>query len=198
MLHQGGFLTNYELKGAPLKIHVYPAPVLSKVAVPVTQFDSQLEELCRNMLFTMYNAPGIGLAAPQVGISQRIFVMDIDFEREEVTLADETTEYRYSDFNPKIFINPVIKLIEGEILYEEGCLSVPGYYEEVKRIERIQVDYQDLTGAKHSMDADGLLSVCIQHENDHLDGVVFIDRLSSLKRDLIKKKIMKEKKRKQL
>ncbi len=198
MSQPGNFLDNYEPSGAALKIHVYPAPILSKVATPVTEFDSKLEALCKDMLYTMYKAPGIGLAAPQVGNSLRIFVMDIDYDREEITMADGSIEYRLSGFKPQIFINPIIRPIEGEILYEEGCLSVPGYYEEVKRVEKIQVEYQDLKGNTHTLDADGLLSVCIQHENDHLDGVVFIDRLSFLKRDLIKKKIMKEKKRKQL
>ncbi len=189
------FLENYELRGENLKIFTYPAPVLKKVAEPVIEFNEELKELCQNMLYTMYLAPGIGLAAPQVGVSKRIFVMDIDFQREEITKANEEKDYRLSHFKPRIFINPILRDGEGEILYEEGCLSVPGIYEEVKRSEHIFVDYQCVDGHHHTLEANGILSVCIQHENDHLDGIVFLERLSLLKRNLIIKKFLKKKKR---
>lgn len=190
-------LKDYQPTGQRLPIYKYPSAVLSKKALAVESFDDELHELCVNLLFTMYNAPGIGLAAPQVGVSKRLFVMDIDFDREEITKADGSVDFKLSNFNPQIFINPVIKPLEGEILYEEGCLSLPGQYEEVKRVKKIQVDYQDINGNHHSLEADDLLSVCIQHETDHLEGIVFIDRLSFLKKDLIRKKILKEQKRKQ-
>ncbi len=182
---------NYNLTGNKLEIFTYPAPILKKVAKPVTEFNEELKKLCTDMLFTMYHAPGIGLAAPQIGESLRIFVMDIDFKREEVTRADGTKDFELSEFNPRIFINPVIEKVEGEILYEEGCLSVPGVYEEVKRTEKINVHYQDVQGNKHTIEADGLLSVCIQHENDHLEGIVFLERLSTLKRNFLTKRFLK-------
>lgn len=187
------FLEKYELSGEKLKIFTYPAPVLKEIAKPIEVFDAELEKLCKDMLYTMYLAPGIGLAAPQVGKSIRLFVMDLDYKREEVKNADGKTEFRLSDFNPKIFINPVIEKLSGEITYEEGCLSVPGIYEDVKRVEVIRLTYQDLKGNKHSLEVDGLTSVCIQHENDHLDGVVFLERLSTLKRNFLTKKYLKNK-----
>ncbi len=190
------FLENYKLEGEKLPIFTYPAPILKKVAVPVTEFNDELKTLVKNMLFTMYHAPGIGLAAPQVGVSLRFFVLDIWFERDKVTLADGSEEYRLSDFQPMVFINPVFKNKTGEIIHEEGCLSVPGVYEDVKRAEFVTVEYQDMDGKHHSLDADELLSVCLQHENDHLDGIVFIDRLSFLKKQLIEKKFLKKQKKK--
>ncbi len=190
------FLENYELVGTKLPISVYPAPVLKKVAEPVTEFNDELRALIKDMFFTMYHAPGIGLAAPQVGVSKRFFVLDIWFEREKVTLPDGSTENRYFDFKPMVFINPVFKNQTGEIINEEGCLSVPGVYEDVKRAEFVTVDYQDMYGNHHSLDADELLSVCLQHENDHLNGIVFIERLSFLKKQLIEKKFLKKQKKK--
>lgn len=186
-------LDNYELKGDQLPIVKYPEPVLSKVAAPVTDFSPKLKQLVKDMLFTMYHAPGIGLAAPQVGESLRLFVLDVDYDREEITSASGEEEYRLSGFNPKVFINPVITGTSGTTTYEEGCLSVPGVYEEVKRYKEIHVKYQDLDGNFHEMTADDLLAICIQHENDHLDGIVFIERLSNLKKNFYKKKLIKEK-----
>lgn len=185
------FLKDYTLEGEKLEIFTYPAPVLKKVAAPITEFDDSLKKLAKDMLYTMYHAPGIGLAAPQIGISDRMFVMDIDFDRQEVTRADGTKDYELSNFNPRIFINPKIEKTAGDIVYEEGCLSVPGIYEEVKRAEAIKVTYQDLDGNEHVLEADGLLSICIQHENDHLDGIVFLERLSTLKRNFLTKRYMK-------
>jgi peptide deformylase len=143
----------------------------------------------------MYHAPGIGLAAPQVGVGQRIFVMDIDYDREEIIQADGEAEYKYENLVPRIIINPKFENQEGEILYEEGCLSVPGVYEQVKRAEKLTLHYQDVKGEKQSLDAEGLLSVCLQHENDHLDGIVFIERLSMIKKNLLMKKFLKTKKK---
>lgn len=183
---------NYKLEGEALSIHVYPDPVLTKIAKEVTTFDEELKTLCKNMLFTMYHAPGIGLAAPQIGLSKRIFVIDIDYDRDET--AEDSGEYELSNFEPKIFINPIIKEKNGEIIYQEGCLSLPGVFEDVKRFEHVIIDYQDTDGTKHEMDATELLSICIQHENDHLDGIVFLDRLSILKKNFFKKKLTKAKK----
>ncbi|MBC7713314.1 MAG: peptide deformylase [Rhizobacter sp.] len=190
------FLENYELVGTKLPISVFPAPILKKVAAPVTEFNDELRSLIKDMFYTMYHAPGIGLAAPQVGVSLRLFVMDIWFEREKVTLPDGSTEYRYFDFKPMVVINPVFKEKSGEIVHEEGCLSVPGVYEDVKRAEFVTLEYQDMHGNHHTLEADELLSVCLQHENDHLDGIVFIERLSFLKKQLIEKKFLKKHKKK--
>lgn len=188
-------IANYHLEGEKLPIFTYPDPVLSKKALAVTEFTPDLEKLVKDMLFTMYHAPGIGLAAPQIGLSQRIFVLDVDYDRETVTNADGKDDIRLSNFNPMVFINPVITGTSGTATFEEGCLSVPGVYEEVKRYKSIHVKFQDLKGDFHEIEADDLLSICIQHENDHLDGVVFIERLSNLKKNFYKKKMLKEKAR---
>lgn len=181
------------LKGEQLEIVTYPDPVLSKRAEDVTAFTPELEKLVEDMLFTMYHAPGIGLAAPQVGKSIRLFVLDVDYDRETITNASGEEEVRLSGFNPMVFINPVIKGADEMTTFEEGCLSLPGVYEEVKRHKAIHVRYQDLKGNLHELDADDMLSICIQHENDHLEGVVFIERLSNLKKNFYKKKLAKEK-----
>ena len=186
-------LEKYELKGELLPIVTYPEPVLSKVAKPVTDFNKDLEHLVKDMLFTMYHAPGIGLAAPQVGESIRLFVLDVDYDRETITNSAGKEEVRLSGFRPMVFINPVITGTSGTTTYEEGCLSVPGVYEEVKRHKTIHVKYQDLRGNFHELEADDMLAICLQHENDHLDGVVFIERLSNLKKNFYKKKMLKEK-----
>lgn len=185
---------NYKYEGKELEIVTYPDPVLTKVAEEVKpeEFNDDLKELCKNMLYTMYNAPGIGLAAPQIGLSKRIFVVDVDYDREET--AEGSGEYTLSNFTPRIFINPKFKLKEGDITYQEGCLSLPGVYEDVKRYEHIVVEYQNTNGEVHEIEAHELLSICIQHENDHLDGIVFIDRLSNLKKNFFKKKLIKQKK----
>lgn len=186
---------SYEPSGEMLPIFTYPDPILSKVARPVTVFDETLKKLCLDMLYTMYKAPGIGLAAPQIGKSIRLFVMDTDYDREKIMLPNGDEEMRLSNFNPIILINPIIKDKQGEILYEEGCLSVPGIFEEVKRANDIIVDYQNTNGEHLTLNATELLAVCVQHENDHLDGVVFIERLSLMKKNLLKKKAIKNKKR---
>lgn len=185
---------DYQLEGERLKVLTYPSPVLKKVAAPVTLFNQELRQLAKDMLFTMYHAPGIGLAAPQVGQSIRMFVLDIDFEREKILSSEGNTEWQFSNFNPRVFINPVFKQKTGEILYEEGCLSVPGVYEDVKRAEHVVVEYQDLDGNKCSLEANETLAVCLQHENDHLEGIIFLERLSLLKRQFLTKKFLKAKK----
>ncbi len=179
--------SNYNISGEKLNIITYPSSSLSKVAEEVEIFDAKLNELCQNMLCTMYYAPGIGLAAPQVGINKRIFVIDVDFKIDE----NDDGVTSYSNLNPRIFINPIIKNKTGEIESEEGCLSLPGLYEKVKRSQGITVDYFDPLGKQHQLEATELLSICIQHENDHLDGKVFLDRLSLIKKNLLRKKFIK-------
>jgi peptide deformylase len=182
-----------EPQGQKLTIYTYPEPVLSQKALEVTDFNTELRSLVKDMLFTMYHAPGIGLAAPQVGQSLRLFVLDVDYERETITNASGKEETRMSGYNPMVFINPVITGTSGSTVFEEGCLSLPGVYEEVKRFQTIHVKYQDLDGKFQELEADDLLSICIQHENDHLNGMVFIERLSNLKKNFYKKKLIKEK-----
>lgn len=170
---------------AVLEILKYPNPRLAIPSEPVTDFDSDLEQLVEDMFETMYDAPGIGLAAPQVDVHKNIFVIDIDFEEDE-----ESGEL--INKNPQVFINPKFLKKDGEILYKEGCLSVPGIYEEVKRAETIELEYQNTKGETIKENFEGLLAIAIQHENDHLLGRLFIDRLSFVKSRSIKKKIKKE------
>ena len=162
---------------ATLKILEFPNPNLRKVAVPVTSFDNDLKRLIDNMFETMYDANGIGLAATQVDVHKRLLVLDVSEERDD----------------PKVFVNPTIDVIESDLAdYDEGCLSVPGFYETVSRPKKIKVSAQDKEGSQFEIEADGVLSVCIQHEIDHLDGKLFVDYLSSLKRNRIKDKLQKE------
>ena len=164
---------------ATLKILEFPNPNLRKIAVPVTSFDSDLKCLIDDMFETMYEANGIGLAATQVDVHKRLLVLDVSEERND----------------PKVFVNPTIVVIESDLAdYDEGCLSVPGFYETVSRPRKIKVSAQDKEGSQFELEADGVLSVCIQHEIDHLDGKLFVDYLSSLKRNRIKDKLQKEQK----
>lgn len=160
-----------------LKIIKYPDPFLKQKCLPVTSFDKELKILADNMLNTMYESEGIGLSAIQVGVLKRVIVIDITEELKK----------------PLILINPVITPSNSKFLeFKEGCLSFPGIYESVKRNEEIAVDYKSIEGKKLSMKATGLLSICIQHEVDHLEGVVFLDRLSGLKRNRAEKKFLKK------
>src|SRR5687767_3512103 len=163
---------------ARLPILEYPDPRLRIRAEPVTKFDSELKTLVADLFETMYAAPGIGLAATQVNVHKRLLVIDISEKRNE-RLA---------------LINPEIVNHSGMEETEEGCLSVPGIYEKVKRAERIRVRALDRDGKQIEFDADGLLAVCIQHEMDHLEGKLFVDYLSELKRTRIRKKLEKERK----
>lgn len=185
-------LDNYSLCGKALEIVKFPNPILARKSTPIKEFTSDLKELARDMLYTMYNAPGIGLAAPQIGKNIRMFVIDIEFDREKFVNAAGEEDYHLSNFAPLVFLNPVIINREGEIEYEEGCLSVPGISEKVIRANKLLVEFCDLNGEQYEMEAEGTLAVCIQHEMDHLDGLVFIDRLSLIKKNLIKKKLVKE------
>lgn len=159
---------------AILAIRKYPDPVLSKIAEPVKNITTATQQLVQDMLETMYAAPGIGLAAPQVGVSQRIVVLDIDHENP----------------NKQVYklINPVVARAEGEVLWEEGCLSVVDYTAEVRRAAQVEIRAIDENENPVKIEADGLLAVALQHELDHLDGKLFIDRISRLKRDLYTRK----------
>jgi peptide deformylase len=156
----------------------FPDPRLRIRAQPVTQFDATLGTLIADMLETMYAAPGIGLAATQVDVHQRLIVIDVSDERNQ----------------PLILINPEILTREGEASTEEGCLSVPGIFDEVKRAAKIRLRAQDAGGAVSEQDYEDILAVCIQHEMDHLQGKLFVDYLSDLKRERIRKKLDKERK----
>jgi peptide deformylase len=160
---------------AKLDILEYPDPRLRTVAKPVTRFDAALGQLVEDMFETMYAAPGIGLAATQVDVHQRLLVADVSEGKDQ----------------PKILVNPSITRKDGIQVYEEGCLSVPGYCAKVERANQITVRAQDLTGNSFDMDADGLLAVCIQHEMDHLDGKLFVDYLSPLKQQIVRRKLAK-------
>ena len=157
-----------------LKILIFPDPKLRKVAKKIDKFDKSLEMLSKNMLKTMYEAEGIGLAATQVDIHIRLVVMDLSEERNE----------------PRVFVNPEYTILDkSPFTYEEGCLSIPGFNEEISRPSKILLKWQDLQGNFHEEKPDGIFTVCAQHEIDHLDGKLFVDYLSPIKRDRIRKKL---------
>jgi peptide deformylase len=162
-------------------IVVAPDPILKAKAKPVATVDDAVRQMMDDMLDTMYDAPGIGLAAPQIGVSQRVIVLDI--AREDEPKA------------PLRMVNPELVWVSDEdATYEEGCLSVPEHYADVVRPARIRVSYLDSEGKKQELEADGLLSTVIQHEMDHLEGILFIDHLSNLKRNMILRKLLKSRK----
>lgn len=171
---------------AILEILTYPDPRLLQVSKPVTDFGPELKKLCEDMLETMYAAPGVGLAAPQVNVHKNLVVIDIDYESSE----DEPPIL--SNKNPLILVNAKIVWKEGEQICKEGCLSVPGEFEEVVRAEKVRVEYQDVDGNPKILEAEGYLAVAVQHELDHLDGRLFIDRLSLMKSKSIKKRLKRE------
>lgn len=161
---------------AILTILEFPDPRLRKKAAPVEAVDAPLRALIDDMFETMYTAPGIGLAATQIDVHRRLLVADVSSDKDD----------------PHVFINPEILEKDGVTVTEEGCLSVPGYYEEVERAEHIEVRYLDRDGAECAEEFEGLLAVCVQHEIDHLDGKLFVDYLSEAKRQRIRKKLEKE------
>lgn len=162
---------------ALLEILHFPDPRLRTVAAEVAVFDAELEQFVQDMYATMYDAPGIGLAATQVNRHERIIVIDVSEEKD----------------SPLCLINPELLEQEGSEKMQEGCLSVPEQFEDVTRAERIKVRFQDQFGEQHELETDGLLAVCIQHEMDHLQGKLFVDYLSALKRNRIRKKLIKAK-----
>lgn len=165
---------------ALLPILEFPDPRLRKVASPITVFDVKLEVLIDDMFETMYNSQGIGLAATQIDVHKRLLVIDVSESKD----------------SPLVFINPSFEIIEDELSeYDEGCLSVPGFYETVSRPKGIKVQAQDRKGEKFEIEAEGILATCIQHEIDHLDGKLFVDYISALKRQRIRSKLEKEHKK---
>jgi peptide deformylase len=157
---------------------ILPDPLLRQVSKPFERFDAETRRLADDMLDTMYDAPGIGLAAVQIGVDRRMLVIDVSREGEEKA--------------PLVFINPeVVASSEERSLYEEGCLSIPDYYAEVERPADVTVNFFDVDGKPQTVKADGLLATCLQHEIDHLNGVLFIDHISRLKREMVIKKFTK-------
>ncbi len=161
---------------AKLKILEFPDPRLRTKATPVEVVDDALRALIRDMFETMYEAQGIGLAATQVDVHKRLLITDVSPDKSQ----------------PYVFINPEIVEKDGVTMSDEGCLSVPGYYEEVERAEHIRVRFLDRDGEQQEMEAEDLLAICIQHEIDHLDGKLFVDYLSDAKRQRIRKKLQKD------
>jgi peptide deformylase len=157
---------------------ILPDPVLRLVSTKIEQVNDEVRTLADDMLATMYDAPGIGLAAIQVGVPKRMLVIDLSKEGE--------------DKKPQVFINPeILSSSDDRSTYEEGCLSIPDYYAEVERPARITVRHVGLDGKEQVVDAEGLLATCLQHEIDHLNGVLFIDHISRLKREMVIKKFTK-------
>jgi peptide deformylase len=164
---------------------ILPDPVLRQVSKPIERVDADLNRLADDMLETMYDAPGIGLAAIQIGVPRRMLVIDLAKEGE--------------DKQPLVVINPeIVQSSDERSVYEEGCLSIPDYYAEVERPANVTVKYLDRDGKEQTVEADGLLATCLQHEIDHLNGVLFIDHISRLKRDMVIKKFTKAAKSKAL
>ncbi|HTL12321.1 MAG TPA: peptide deformylase [Bdellovibrionota bacterium] len=178
---------------AKLKIYTFPDAVLAQKASPIDRVEKPLHRLADDMLETMYDAPGIGLAANQVGILQRMLVLDTEYEVDESDLDEtESSSGLIRNRKPIIIINPMIELAEGKFTMEEGCLSVPEYTAEVQRHEKIKIRYQDVDGLEKTLMAEGLQAVCIQHEIDHLEGRLFIERLGPMKKEMAKKKLIRE------
>jgi len=165
---------------AVLEIQKFPAPILKKKADSVSVFDEDLQKLIDDMIETMYAAPGVGLAAPQVGVSQRLAVIDISSKDDKYPLI--------------VLINPCIVRADGEIEFEEGCLSIPEYTAKIRRSERLIVRAHERDGREVEIDAGGLLAIALQHEIDHLDGLLLIDRISPIKREFFKKRFKKAQK----
>lgn len=159
-----------------LDILEFPDPRLRRRAEPVATVDDELRALADRMFETMYEAPGVGLAATQVNVTKRLMVIDVSEEKDE----------------PRVFINPEIVSRDGVTKSEEGCLSVPGFFADVRRSERIRVQALDRSGERFTLDAEGLLAVCVQHEIDHLDGKLFVDYLSPLKRKKVRRMLEKQ------
>ena len=178
-----------------------PDPTLKQVSAPVETFDDDLKGLVADMFETMYDAPGIGLAAIQVGVAVRVLVIDLQPEDEdaepEACTAHGGHEHSHQPLRkePRVFINPaIIEASEELAVYTEGCLSVPEIYADVERPARIRARWYDLDGKLHEEDIDGMLATCLQHELDHLEGIVFLDRVSRLKRQMAIKKLEKQRK----
>ena len=165
---------------ALLNIHTFPDPILRQKALPVADFDQSLDDTAKSMLETMYVSSGIGLAAVQAGILKKIIVIDLISGEEDISLRE-----------PHVFVNPKILKKYGSTVSEEGCLSVIDFRGDVERSEKISIEYQDVKGNIHQMEAEELMSICLQHEIDHLNGILFIDHLPVMKQKMVKKKLTK-------
>ncbi len=178
---------------AKLEILTYPNPLLREVSEPVKKFTPDLKKLADDMLETMYDSNGIGLAAPQVGQLIRMLVVDTRSKNEKSGRFDDMdlSELEKKITQPLILINPEIVKGEGKTTFDEGCLSVPSFFETVERFEKIEVKAFDVTGKEFRLHVDGLLAICIQHEMDHLEGTLFIDHISFTKSNRIKNQIKK-------
>ena len=164
------------------KILTEPNKILREKSIPVEKIDEDLQKLMDDMLETLYAAPGIGLAAIQVGVPKRVIVLDLSSKDKEK--------------NPMYFVNPeIIEKSENYSVYEEGCLSVPGQFAEINRPDKCHIKYLDYYGQLKEIKAEGMLATCVQHEVDHLEGILFIDYLSKLKRSMISKKLIKQKRK---
>ena len=161
------------------EILIWPDPLLKQKARPVARVDDSIRTLVKDMFETMYSADGVGLAAPQVGVSQRVIVLD--------------TRPRQPESQPLAMINPELVALEGKTTYTEGCLSIPGEAEDVDRAAVVTVKFLDPEGREQTLKCDGLLAIAVQHETDHLDGTVFVDHISTLKRELIRKRMKRVK-----
>jgi peptide deformylase len=166
-----------------LEILTYPDPRLAKKSLLVDRVDDEIKRLIDDMIETMYDADGVGLAAPQVGVTKRIIVVDCNPRQDD--------DGKPLPRNPIAIVNPKVTQAEGKIVWEEGCLSVPEYTDEVERAAKVTVEGLDREGNPLKIEAEQLLAVCLQHEIDHLEGVLFVDRLSRLKQSLVKKKLKK-------
>ena len=179
-----------------LEVKEYNEKVLRKKAKFITAIDDELRTLVVNMFETCYKSDGIGLAAPQVGVSKRLFILSVPVEtgeeNEEESEEENDESISREDYFEEAFVNPEIISKEGNVVGEEGCLSIPDVYADVERAETITVKYFNLDGEEKELKTDGLIAKAIQHENDHLDGVLFVDRLPMLKKGLMKKKLDKK------
>ena len=192
-----------------LKIYQYPDIVLAQKASPIQRVEKTLFSLADDMLETMYEAPGVGLAANQVGILQQILVLDTEYDITEYDIEDPNAQDiqdenlvsthaevsaspKITNKKPKIIINPEIIHREGSQVFTEACLSVPEYSADIKRSLKIKLRYQNIDGLTQILDAEGYMAVAIQHEMDHLDGKLFIDRLSPLKKEMVRKRLRQE------
>jgi peptide deformylase len=199
-LSDSNFIFESDFLMALLKIYTFPDPVLAQKAAPITRIEERHHKLAEDMLETMYDAPGIGLAANQVGVLERMIVIDVSYEMEELNDGDHLSDLESKAIQsqtpqihgkkPIVMINPEILESSGRISMSEGCLSVPDYTAEVNRSRKVTVSYLNLEGKRETLEADELLAVCIQHEIDHLNGTLFIDHLSPIKQDLVKKKLI--------
>lgn len=185
-------ITDFEMgKWEALSIVKFPHPMLKTKTKKVEIYDQALESLVKKMLTSMYQEPGCGLAANQVGINKRLFVTDTDYSYE----LDENKNKVFFNLKPRVFINPRLKATEGKQICEEGCLSFPHIAVKVSRYQSVEIEFEGLDGQTRTLKANDFFADCLQHENDHLDGITFFDRVGPVQRQLLTKKFLSLKKR---